>query len=75
MALQNFYAVAGKAVCLVMMCPFVVYAEARDLRKPVVPTAEDGEDGSEREHIVEVRHDVISAVRLAVDAAPACFSS
>lgn len=58
------------------MCPFVVQAEAVDLWKPVVPTfAEDGEDGSEREHILELRHDVTSAVQLAVDAAPARFSS
>ena len=41
---------------------------AGDLREPVVPAAEDGEDRAERQHIVEVRHDIIGVVQRAVDA-------
>ncbi len=38
------------------------------LRVPVVPAGEDGEDGTHREHVVEVRHDVVGVVELLVKA-------
>ena len=38
------------------------------LREPVVPAREDREDGAEREHIVEVRDDVVRIVKVAVNA-------
>ncbi len=40
---------------------------ASDFREPVVDTSEDPKDGAERQHIVEVGHDVVGVVQVAVN--------
>ena len=40
---------------------------AGHLREPVVPAGKDGEHRAERQHVVEVRDNVIGVVQLAVD--------
>ena len=41
---------------------------AGDLREPVVPGAEDGEDRAKRQHIVEVGDHIVGVMQRAVDA-------
>ncbi len=41
---------------------------AGDLREPEVPAAEDREHGTQRQHVVEVRHHIIGVLHVAVDA-------
>src|SRR3546814_6664582 len=47
----------------------LVHHPARDLREPVVPACEQREHGTQRKHIVEVRHHIIGVVHDGIDAA------
>ena len=52
----------------VQLAERLVVHVAGHLREPVVPAGEDGEHGAERQHVVEVRDDVVGVVQRAVDA-------
>src|SRR5215217_2421098 len=45
----------------------LVVIVAEHLRKPIIPAAEDREDSTQREHIMEVGNDVIGVVQRAID--------
>lgn len=46
----------------------LVVFHAEHLLEPVVEAREDGEDGAQRQHIVEVGHHVIGVVQAVIDA-------